>query len=195
MVSAPGASGAPGALEALRTATASRHEQLDGGLPLARDGAALPEYAEHLQLLRDWMAPLNAWLAQFDDGPQDMAVLAPVERMALLEADLLEPGMRLRAPLKVQPWPEEASVAYRWGVAYVVEGAQLGGAVLYQRLAPSLAPHPLRYLRGDAAGPGPRWRAFMLALKQHVTTEEDIAEACTGACAAFDRILALHALR
>ncbi|WP_332879183.1 biliverdin-producing heme oxygenase [Massilia sp. S19_KUP03_FR1] len=183
-----------GALEALRQATASRHEQLDGGLPLAHEGAGLPEYALHLQLLRDWMAPLNAWLERFDDGPQGVAGLAPVERMALLQADLLEPGMLLRAPFKVAPWPEQASAAYRWGVVYVLEGAQLGGAVLYQRLAARLAPHPLRYLRGDPAGPGPRWRMFMLALKEHVTSEDEIADACTGACAAFDRILALHAL-
>jgi heme oxygenase len=92
----------------------------------------------------------------------------------------------------VHPWPDDASAAYRWGVAYVVEGAQLGGAVLYQRLHEAMAPHPLRYLRGNPAGPGPRWRAFMLALKEHVTTEEEIADACTGACGAFDRILALH---
>lgn len=184
-----------GALEALRQATASRHEQLDGGLPLAHAGAGLPEYALHLQLLRDWMAPLNAWLERFDDGPQGAAGLPPVERMALLQADLEEPGMLLRAPLKVAPWPEHANAAYRWGVAYVVEGAQLGGAVLYQRLAASLAPHPLRYLRGDPAGPGPRWRMFMLALKEQVTSEDEIADACAGACAAFDRILALHALR
>ena len=181
-----------GALEALRLATTSRHEQLDGGLPLALPHAGLAEYAQHLQLLRDWMAPLNAWLARFDDGPQGPAGLPPVERMALLEADLLEPGMTLRAPLHVAPWPDDASAAYRWGVLYVVEGAQLGGAVLYQRLHAALAPHPLRYLRGDPAGPGPRWRAFMLALKEHVTTPGEISDACAGACGAFDRILALH---
>jgi len=181
-----------GALDALRVATASRHEQLDGGLPLAHADAGLAEYAQHLQLLRDWLAPLNAWLAGFDDGPQGEATLPAVDRMALLEADLLEPGMILRAPLPVAPWPQQASAAYRWGVMYVVEGAQLGGAVLYQRLHAALAPHPLRYLRGDPAGPGPRWRAFMLALKEHVVTPEEIADACAGAMAAFDRILALH---
>lgn len=182
-----------GALEALRQATASRHEQLDGGLPLALPDAGLAEYAQHLQLLRDWLAPMNAWLACFDDGPQGPAGLPAVDRMALLEADLLEPGMTLRAPLRVDPWPARASAAYRWGVLYVVEGAQLGGAVLYQRLHAAMAPHPLRYLRGDPAGPGPRWRAFMLALKEQVTTPEEIADACAGACGAFDRILTLHA--
>jgi heme oxygenase len=183
-----------GALEALRQATASRHEQLDGGLPLAHEHAGLAEYAQHLQLLRDWLAPLNAWLSTFDDGPQGPDGLPVVDRMSVLEADLLEPGMTMRAPLPAAPWPAHASAAYRWGVMYVVEGAQLGGAVLYQRLHAALSPHPLRYLRGDPAGPGPRWRAFMLALKEHVTTEDEIADACAGACAAFDRILALHGM-
>jgi heme oxygenase len=77
-------------------------------------------------------------------------------------------------------------------VAYVVEGSQLGGAVLHKRLADQLAPHPLRYLAGAGeAGPGPRWRAFMLALRAQVQGEEEVAEACSGACDAFDRILAL----
>ena len=89
-------------------------------------------------------------------------------------------------------WPVDASAAYRWGVAYVAEGSQLGGAVLYQRLSAQLAPHPLRYLRGEAAGPGPRWRSFMLALKENVRSEEEVADACAGACDAFDRILALR---
>jgi heme oxygenase len=31
----------------------------------------------------------------------------------------------------------------------------------------------------------------MLALREHVRSPEEIAEACAGACAAFDSILAL----
>ena len=81
---------------------------------------------------------------------------------------------------------------YRWGVAYVAEGSQLGGAVLCQRLSAQLAPHPLAYLRGEAAGPGPRWRSFMLALKENVRGEEEVADACAGARDAFARILALR---
>jgi hypothetical protein len=76
-------------------------------------------------------------------------------------------------------------------VCYVIEGSQLGGAVLYQRLAGALAPHPLRYLRGEGGGPGPRWRAIMQALRGAVRTPGEIADACEGACAAFDRMLAL----
>jgi heme oxygenase len=92
-------------------------------------------------------------------------------------------------------WPDSASPAYRWGVAYVIEGSQLGGAVLHARLAVRLAPHPLRYLRGEAGGPGPRWRAFMIALRAAVQTPQEIIDACAGACSAFDSILELAPLR
>ncbi|GAB3438263.1 biliverdin-producing heme oxygenase [Massilia solisilvae] len=174
-------------LAALRLATASRHAALDAGLPLSGEAASLADYASHLMLLRDWLAPLQAWLAGSNAGLPD------AHRLARIEADLADPSMenlipRAQAP-NAQQWPRHASDAYRWGVCYVIEGSQLGGAVLYQRLRERLAPHPLGYLRGVPEGPGPRWRAFMLALRAHVRSRAEIAEACAGACDAFDAIL------
>ncbi|MFB9244038.1 hypothetical protein [Massilia antarctica] len=64
--------------------------------------------------------------------------------------------------------------------------------MLNQRLAGPLAPHPLRYLRSGTEGSGPRWRSFMLALRESVKSEGEIADACRGACDAFDRILAMR---
>lgn len=186
---------APGAdaLAALRAATGARHERLDSGLPLSQPAPGLADYAAHLVMVRDWLAPLQDWLAHYDDGPQ--AVLPPVARLALIEADLHEPGMPPgTSPAPAPAWPQDASAAWRWGVCYVIEGSQLGGRVLHGRLAERLAPHPLRYLRGAGEGPGPRWRAFMQALRAEVTTREEIADACAGACAAFDAILALAPL-
>ena len=181
-------------LAALRQATGSRHERLDSGLPLSSADATLADYAHHLCLLRDWLAPLDAWLGDYGDGPQGPAGVPAAPHLALIDADLAEPALAAH-PCGVRAgasWPAGASAAYRWGVAYVVEGSQLGGAVLYKRLAAQLAPHPLRYLRGAGeGGPGPRWRAFMEALRAEVRTEVEVAEACTGACDAFDRILAL----
>lgn len=183
-------------LAALRTATASRHERLDSGLPLSAPLPSLDDYAEHLRMVRDWLAPLERWLAGFADGPQAEPLLPATSRLALIQADLAEPGMPEVQPLRPAPaWPIDASAAWRWGVAYVIEGSQLGGAVLYRNLAGALAPHPLRYLRGEEGGPGPRWRAFMLALRARVTSPEEVAEACAGACAAFDAILALAPLK
>lgn len=182
-------------LAALRQATASRHAALDAGLPLSSDNATLSDYRSHLTLVHNWLAPLQHWLDSFSDGPQGPDGLAPADRLALIEADLAEESLsRLRAAAACAPpsdWPADASAAYRWGVCYVIEGSQLGGAVLYQRLCERLAPHPLRYLRGTLDGPGPRWREFMLALRANVRSQAGIADACAGACDAFDAILAL----
>ena len=182
-------------LAALRTATASRHERLDSGLPLSAPLPDLLDYAAHLRMVRDWLAPLEHWLVGFADGPHAEPTLPPTALLALIDADLAEPGMLDAPPRASLAWPLDASAAYRWGVAYVIEGSQLGGAVLYGKLIGPLAPHPLRYLRGEEGGPGPRWRAFMLALRAQVASPEQVAEACAGACAAFDAILALAPLK
>jgi len=181
------------ALAALRAATASRHEALDSGLPIGARDASLDDYASHLAMLRAWLAPLQDWLSGFTDGPQFDPHFDLPGRLDLIEQDLAEQCMPA-APAAAEPaeaWPVAASPAWRWGVCYVIEGSQLGGAVLYQRLHAQLAPHPLRYLKGSDAGPGPRWRAFMQALREHVRSPEEIAEASAGACAAFDSILSL----
>lgn len=192
-------------IAALRAATDGRHQQLDSGLPIGAAGASLRDYALHLRMLRAWLLPLQAWLTDAEEGeagkPEDGdAAVQDADlagHLALIQADLEEPGMPdtpafdPRAAAAVA-WPAQASEAYRWGVRYVIEGSQLGGVVLYKRLAQRLAPHPLRYLKGGDAGPGPRWRAFMQMLRRHVSTPEQIAEACAGACAAFDAILALR---
>jgi heme oxygenase len=181
-------------LGALRKATASRHTRLDSGLPVGNADASLADYTTHLATLRTWLGPLGDWLAAFDDGPQGDAGLdmqaRNEARLALIDADLLDAGIRPSGAVPGHAWPAVASAAYRWGVCYVIEGSQLGGAVLHQRLHQRLAPHPLRYLKGDAAGPGPRWRTFTLALRAQLRTPAEIADACAGACEAFDRILA-----
>jgi heme oxygenase len=186
----PDAAQAADPLAALRAATASRHAALDSGLPIGAPDASLDDYAAHLALLRAWLAPLQAWLAGFADGP----AFDHAARLGLIETDLAEAGAPLHDDVlsRTDAWPAAASPAYRWGVHYVIEGSQLGGAVLYERLRERLAPHGLRYLKGDAAGPGPRWRTFMQALRAGVRTPAEIADACAGACAAFDRILELR---
>jgi heme oxygenase len=180
-------------LAALRGATASQHALHDAGQPQAQPEATLQDYRDHLLMLRAWLAPIEQWLARFDDGPQGPDAPPPVARVPLIDADLAIGSPAHESEPAADSWPADASAAYRWGVCYVVEGSQLGGVVLYRRLAGQLAPHPLNYLKGSAEGPGPRWRAFSEALREQVRGSEQIAEACAGACAAFDRILALRA--
>lgn len=184
----------PDILAALREATTSRHAVLDQGMPLAQDGPTLDHYRAHLTLLRHWLAPIEAWQARFTDGPQDPALLPPSPHIPLIDADLTDPLLP-GAPIAMATppaWFADDSAAYRWGVAYVIEGSRLGGTVLYRLLADRLAPHPLRYLHGDGVPPGPRWQQFLRVLRDQVQSPAAIAAACAGACDAFDSLIALR---
>ena len=176
-------------LTALRQATARRHAELDARTPLAAGDVDLRAYHDHLRLLERWLEPIQAWMAQFDDGPGLPDYLQAIRR-DLAHAAL--GGMASQAQgMAAEAGPAQSGAAWRWGVCYVVEGSQLGGAVLYKRLAERLAPHPLDYLRG-AGSPGPRWREFIDALRMHVVGERQIAEACAGARWAFDSLISLN---
>ena len=193
---APAQAHEDGVLAALRAATAERHTLLDSGMPLAAADPTLADYRRHLAMLEAWLLPIERWLARHDDGPQAPALFAPTTRGDLIAADLADaPAARDGIPAIDTAWLEQApaDAAYRWGVCYVIEGSQLGGAVLYKRLAGPLAPHPLRYLRGDGHGPGARWRQFMQEMDAQVRSPSDIRSACAGACDAFDALLALMA--
>lgn len=185
-------------LAALRAATAARHAELDANTPLAAPQVDLAAYGAHLRLLEHWLAPVSAWLAGFDDGPQLPDYLGAI-RADLAHSALASAAARLEQATAGQvlpppSWPARAGAAYRWGVCYVVEGSQLGGAVLYKRLAPALAPHPLAYLGGNGS-PGPRWQQFLAALRAHVVEPAQIKDACAGARDAFDRLIALNHAR
>jgi heme oxygenase len=186
----------PDILAALREATANRHAVLDHGMPLAAAEPTLRHYRAHLSLLQRWLAPIEAWQAGYADGPQDPSLLPPAPHLPLLDADLRDPALPGQVTAPAAPttsWFAEDSPAYRWGVAYVLEGSRLGGTVLYRRLAARLAPHPLRYLHGDGTPPGPRWQHFLHALRAAVRTPAQIAAACAGARDAFDSLIALQA--
>lgn len=177
-------------LTALRAATAERHTQLDTRTPLAAEAPDLRAYRDHLYLLAAWLAPLQPVLAA---QAQPQPGLPPRDYLSLIRADLAHPALAGLPALPVlQPamLSELDDAAFLWGVAYVVEGSQLGGAVLYKRLAEQLAPHPLAYLRG-AGSPGPRWQQFLAALRAAVVTERQIEQACRGARQAFDSLIGL----
>jgi len=206
MTHAASSSGQPDAIDSaadvlaqLRAATGSRHARLDSCMPLSIPAPTLADYRDHLRLLLIWLRPLEALLRAHADGPQAAAALAPVWRSGLIEADLAEPATpSIAAPdafadraAHAPAWPTGAAPAWRWGACYVIEGSQLGGAMLYQRHVARLAPHPLNYLRGDGAPPGPRWQQFLRALRADVHTTTEIELARAGAIAAFDHLLAI----
>jgi heme oxygenase (biliverdin-IX-beta and delta-forming) len=191
---APFASAPPGVVGALRAATAARHELVHRIMPLSVDSIAVDDYLAHLLVLRAWLAPLQAWLDTFCDGPQ----AAGANRLALIDADLAGPSaysQELSLPVAdataAPHWSGHRSAAYRWGVSYVIEGSRLGGAVLYAQLRERLAPHPLSYLKVGREALGPRWQAFNFAIGADVQKPDAIREACEGASDAFDSLIGL----
>ncbi|SDM20852.1 Heme oxygenase [Oryzisolibacter propanilivorax] len=182
------------ALARLRAATRAVHEQLDRQLPIAQPGAGLEAYRIHASALLPWLTALAPELQGLAARVPGL-VLEPQLQLQRLHADLHDLGL---APHDLAAAAAVAAVqqllqahagahqdAVRWGLAYVVEGSQLGGQVLHRQLAPRAGTHPLRYLQGSGAGTGARWRAFVALLQQHVQTPADVAAACAGALAAF----------
>ncbi len=92
---------------------------------------------------------------------------------------------RRRAHGRLPLVPKPSCLAEAFGIAYVAEGATLGGRALYKRLKTSLDPLPLRWLQGYGEHTGERWGSFQRLLAEHVSTAEDIALAQQAAVQAF----------
>jgi len=133
--------------------------------------------------MRAWLQPLERWLGS-----------RAIRETALIDADLADAGApppRNEAEMGRFAWPSNVNDAYRWGVRYVIEGSRLGAAVLHLRLKDRLAPNKLRYLQGGDEGSAEHWPTFLRSLRAVVFTPADIADACQGARAGFDALLAL----
>ncbi|AVS81243.1 heme oxygenase [Paracidovorax avenae] len=191
---------APECLGALRDATRTRHEHLDANLPIARPGARLDDYVHHARALAAWLQALSPQLRLIDDGASAWRLDDPARRDALhddlADAAAVPPpcvaaDARAAIDTALAACPGRQA-AMAWGMAYVVEGSQLGGQWLYRRLAQSLAPHPLRYLQGSGSRTAERWKDFTARLARNVQTPADIEAACAGARAAFDALQRLY---
>lgn len=179
------------ALEALRNATQPLHQRLDASLPLGRDGAGEADYLQHLQVLRGWLTALDPWLRQTGWGAGYLQ--AATAELLPLPLPFRLPPASSAAPAGedgTTAVPAEAGTAFAWGVAYVVEGSQLGGQVLARRLRAAGVEHPLAYLHGRGEHTGAHWRDFVAALRAALAPAGAPVAACGGACWAFDDLLA-----
>jgi heme oxygenase len=184
--------GSPSAADALRLGTRARHGVLEGQLPIARVGADYSDYVQHIQALYGWIKPMNdfLWRKSWCGGLQEPVRAAKV---ALIEHDLhLAARLGLRQPAE----PPICALlpgltgldAYAMGVAYVIEGSQLGGAVLAGRLPAGPAEGALSYLLGYGAATGSMWKQFQNFLNTEVVTPVQISQAVLGGCDAFDSL-------
>jgi len=190
-------------LAPLREATGELHASLDAGLALARPGASLADYADHLLALRPWLAEVGFALAH-----TGAAGLAPFAaridgKLEALDADLVDAGRMLPSPDRTAALASASDAdttlladasaripGYGWGLVYVVEGSNLGGAVLHKRLRERLAPHPLRYLCGTGArGIAAEWATVVARLGDALGDAGALSGARQGAIDAFQRLM------
>jgi len=190
-------------LRPLRTATHALHEALDSSLPIARENASLADYAAHLRALRPWLESVREALAAAGDPGLDRVAHRAGRRLAALELDLDDAGLNDDAsvgkPLDTPHGEGDArrladasrDPAFAWGLAYVLEGSQLGGAVMLKRLGPRLAPHPMRYFHPVDAPEGlpAQWKEFVAQLASALHDPAAVDAAQRGAVAGFESLM------
>ena len=186
-------------LRPLRTATHALHEALDARLPIAREDASLADYAAHLRALRPWLESVRQALAVSGDPGLDRVARRTERRLAALALDLEDAGPaqsllhgEAAAPADAQLLAGPArDPAFAWGLAYVLEGSQLGGASMFKRLGPRLAPHPLRYFQPVDAPEGlpAQWKDFVAQLAAALRDPSAVEAAQRGAVAGFRTLM------
>ncbi|TRX73222.1 biliverdin-producing heme oxygenase [Pseudomonas mangiferae] len=174
-------------LFALRDATRQLHAELDATSPLIQPNLDEARYVRYVRQVLGWMRPLEAGLARLQ-WPVELEAPQRFAKSRWLEADLLAAGLDredLAAIADCPDAPQATDLASGFGIAYVVEGATLGGAILYKRLSPRLPGLPLEWLRGYGGDTGVRWQRFQQQLARHVLSEADIRLAQRSAQEAF----------
>jgi heme oxygenase (biliverdin-IX-beta and delta-forming) len=187
-------------LRPLRNATQALHEALDSRLPIAREDASLADYAAHLRALRPWLEAVRQALASPGDPGLDRVARRTDRRLAALALDLEDAGAApagegAAAPAETSLAPRLAEAArepaFAWGLAYVLEGSQLGGMAMHKRLGPRLAPHPLRYFQPVDAPDGlpAQWKDFVAQLAAALRDPAAVGSAQRGAVAGFETLM------
>jgi heme oxygenase len=178
--------------QVLREGTRDRHETLDQGLALTSGDVDRADYLNYLRALLGWLEPLEQRLWQLD-WPDSLQARARAGKSDWIRADLADAGDAAPVPQCADAPRVDAADAYALGVAYVVEGSQLGGRFLAKHLADVTPALPLRYLRGYGEQVGPMWKAFLQYLDSEAGAQGSEAHALQGARDAFDSLTAwLH---
>lgn len=164
------------ARDLLRSATADIHDRMHRHPGFAAAASGTIDHADYRRLL----ARAYGFYQPFEVN------LVP-RWTPLLADDLTALGLP-RAAIEQLPLcagvPTLASSAARWGGAYVVEGAALGGEAMAKALKKSGAAFPVRFLEsGGAKSAG--WRPFLVELERELADDDSRECAVHAAVASF----------
>jgi heme oxygenase len=176
----------PSLMLAMREATHDTHARLEKSLRIASPNADRDTYISYVRALWGWLAPIEERLWS-GDWPENLTVARRAQKRFWLAEDLRHAGFG-EAELIDMPSlnlaPKFASMAERYGWAYVIEGAQLGGQVLRKSLGPALHPWAPRWLEGYGDETSKNWKTFA----SYIDSLDDaliMVPAAQAACQAF----------
>jgi heme oxygenase len=178
-------------LEQLHECTEPR---LEAESPLLSPGADERTYTRHLAKLWGFHAPVERDLAKLPELARVGLLLDERRKCPTLAADLLALGYSRAgvASLPRCPFsPRLVDVPSALGCLYVLEGATLGGQVLFRELGrtmPDTMRTASRYLRIYGSVTGARWQEFTAILAQFSGTARDEARVLAAASDTFAAI-------
>ncbi|MDA0178722.1 biliverdin-producing heme oxygenase [Solirubrobacter phytolaccae] len=158
------------AMGALKAATAVHHERLERRVDIERALTTRDGYRALLERFYGFYRPLEDVLAPVTIPGFDYA-----RKLPLIEADLRTLDSTPDTLPLARKVPSVTTVGEALGVAYVIEGSALGGALIGTLVRRNLGIDSAFF----AGGPGlaPRWRAFGEVVERHapVSTTAAIA--------------------
>lgn len=174
----------------LRTATAPAHRALEASLDIERACAHAGRYRTLLGRFLGLYEPLEAGLRAAHGRDARGFDLSGREKMPWLLRDLGALGLSSyeihRLP-RCAHAPDIDGAGASWGVAYVLEGATLGGRRIVEMLRGGPTPERGRnFFASYGPAIGERWRAFCARLEAFDRGGPDRAAAVGAAVATFE---------
>ncbi|WP_282271358.1 biliverdin-producing heme oxygenase [Stenotrophomonas sp. PS02298] len=172
----------------LKAATHGTHERLDQRIMRGEPFASLENYRRFLRVQYRFHRDL-AVLYSLSSLQGLLPDLAERQRLQQLQQDLLDLGEALPADDHAA-LSSDIDPATALGWLYVVEGSNLGAAILF-KLAAKIgldANHGARHLAGHPDGRARHWRRFTEALDGNALDAEQEQRMVAGATAAFQRV-------
>jgi len=160
-------------IQKLRQETEADHHNVEGVVPLMRQGLNAAEYVQCLQRIYGVVA---AWEERASEiGPEWLQPsLLARQRRPLLELDLAWFGVAEKEDGRPM-LPEMNDLPSFFGAMYVMEGSTLGGQLIARHVEVALhlsEGQGSSYFRGHGSQTGPLWKEFCEMLKLRIPDEQ-----------------------
>lgn len=180
-------------LARLKQDTAGHHARVEAAMPSLDQLATPGGYAAALRALHGFHATWEPAIWR-TPGVAEAGMDGGRRKLPLLQADLRALGIH---PCEPAPHVRLRGTAEALGALYVLEGATLGGRIIYRHVAGPLGVtpgHGAAYYHGYGEGTGARWQAFGRALTRYVDQADAAPRVVAGAVACFAALQAYLAV-